>query len=188
MKSDVLAVSTEDGRILFYSSTASQVSEIDQPQPYQTNYLCQPICQLGGNQSGLTGRIKEFEVLEILGTGLTSVRFVVITASSNGFVRLWSLTGEELSSVKNPATSEIPPNTESHGEHNIVANNAQDQKEPQPRHVGQLLGTYETGRRIICLKAFIMPDVTREIVGESDGELASEFSGFEETASNGQNG
>ena len=49
---------------------------------------------------------------------------------------------------------------------------------PEPKSIGDLIGTYETGHRITCLKAFVM--VKRE-----GNEELSEFEGVTEDAQSG---
>jgi protein MAK11 len=123
----VLAVSTEDGRILFYStipadlSTAEAIEGKDAPLP-----SAKLIAQLGGKDAGLSGRVKDFTVLS-LGEGPLK-EFLVITGGSDGALRVWKLS----------ASKDLAP------------------RSGAVRQVGQLLGTYETVNRITCLKAFIM--------------------------------
>ena len=178
----MLAVSTEDGRILFYSSTASKLSETDESQSNQENGLREPICQLGGKQSGLTGRIKDFEVMEIPTTRPTSICFIVITASSDGSIRLWSLTENELN-MDNDLTASTHLSKEVD---NIISSKIE--LEPQPHQVGRLLGLYESGRRITCLQAFIMPDVSKKTAEEQNSEASQKLSGTEEIGGEVGNG
>ncbi|QSZ37671.1 hypothetical protein DSL72_008770 [Monilinia vaccinii-corymbosi] len=123
----VLAVSTEDGRILFYSTN---VGGLDTAKPAEGK--TQPIpaaklfAQLGGKDGGVSGRIKDFAVLTI-GEG-SSRDIIIVAAGSDGAVRLY-----KLSPAKDLAQT---------GE--------------KVNQVGKLIGTYETGNRITCLKAFVM--------------------------------
>ena len=144
----LLAMSTEDGRILFYStiskdlSTAEAVGDKDTPLP-----SAKLIAQLGGKDSGVAGRIKDFAVLS-LGEGV-SKELLVVTGGSDGAIRVWRLLSKDLVSHSGAA-----------------------------RQVGQLLGTYETGNRITCLKAFVMlPEANGE---EDDLELSEDFEGFDD--------
>ena len=148
----VLAVSTEDGRILFYSTistnlvAAKAVEGKDAPLP-----SAKLIAQLGGKDAGLTGRIKDFAVLSI-GEG-SSKELLIVAAGSDGAVRVWKLS----------ASKDLIP-------HNGTA-----------KQVGQLLGTYETGNRVTCLKAFVMlPKAEGEEDGtEDDLEALEDFEGFD---------
>ncbi|RAL67976.1 hypothetical protein DID88_008700 [Monilinia fructigena] len=123
----VLAVSTEDGRILFYSTNSGDL-EILKPaegkaQPIPAAKL---FAQLGGKDGGVSGRIKDFAVLTV-GEG-SSRDIIIVAASSDGAVRLY-----KLSAAKDLA-----------------------QIGEKVNQVGKLIGTYETGNRVTCLKAFVM--------------------------------
>lgn len=126
-KKDLLAVSTEDGRVIFYSTTVLQDAEEgdDSTIPHAT-----PVAQIGGKQAGLPGRIKDFEVLS-LEEQAAEIRhdILVVTGNSEGVVRVWKVNGTSLVSGK---------------------------KSKEIRQTGSLLTTYETGNRITCLAAFIM--------------------------------
>lgn len=145
--SQILAVSTEDGRVLFYSTrsddllTAKAVEGKDAPLP-----AAKLIAQLGGKDAGLSGRIKDFAALS-LGEA-PAKELLIVSAGSDGAVRIW-----QLSSTKDLASQNGPT-----------------------RQVGKLLGTYETGNRITCLKAFVMlPKADKE--GET--ENLEDFEGFD---------
>lgn len=132
-KKDLLAVSTEDGRVTFYSTTVLQDAEEgdDSTIPHAT-----PVAQIGGKQVGLPGRIKDFEVLSLEEQG-TEIRhdILVVTGNSEGVVRVWKVNGTSLvSGKKSKASKECK----------------------EIRQTGTLLTTYETGNRITCLAAFIM--------------------------------
>ncbi|KAI9742666.1 MAG: hypothetical protein M1818_003807 [Claussenomyces sp. TS43310] len=138
----VMAVSTEDGRILFYStqsedlSIASAVEGKDAAIP-----SARLIAQLGGKTAGLSGRIKDFTVLRLEGQ---SWSFLILAGSSDGNIRLWTLSASDLE--------------------------AKSQK--QTRQVGNLIGTYETGNRITCLQAFVMLPLPEGAEGVEETEMA----------------
>ncbi|KAJ8066470.1 hypothetical protein OCU04_005530 [Sclerotinia nivalis] len=123
----VLAVSTEDGRILFYSTDPKDLETTKaaegKTQPIAAAKL---FAQLGGKDGGVSGRIKDFAVLNI-GEG-ASRDIIIVAASSDGAVRLY-----KLSAAKDLA-----------------------QIGEKVNQVGKLIGAYETGNRITCLKAFAM--------------------------------
>ncbi|KAJ5738972.1 hypothetical protein N7493_002127 [Penicillium malachiteum] len=142
---DLLAVSTEDGRVIFYSTQELQKPEEDDEStiPYAT-----PVAQVGGKQAGFPGRIKDFEVLS-LEDQPKEVRdgIIVVTGNSDGVVRIW-----------NVASKELVPAKKSKGQGTI----------PQ---VGNLLTTYETGNRITCLASFVMlPAEDPDTLIDSDDE------------------
>ena len=119
----VLAVSTEDGRVLFFS-TATE--DLEPPAEGKTLPVAKLVGQLGGKEAGVTGRIKDFAVLPVADAAGKKSYFVV-TAGSDGRIRLWRVGVPELGGV------------------GVVGG-----------QVGALLGTYETQNRITCLEAFVM--------------------------------
>jgi protein MAK11 len=146
----VMAISTEDGRILFYSTSPNDL--ISPPavegkdSPLASAKL---IAYLGGKEAGIPGRIKDFTILKVE-EGKTR-NLLIVGGSSDGSIRLWRLSSADLNS---------------HG--------GKDAKQ-----TGDLLGVYETGNRITCLKAFVMLQHA-----ESDElEVETEISALEESSS-----
>lgn len=133
-KGDVLAVSTEDGRVVFYSTEDLQEVEADAEStiPFAT-----PLSEVGGKQAGFPGRIKDFEILS-LGEQPKEYRdgFLIVTGNSDGVVRIWQVAEHDLA----------------------LQNQSKDSKDSKDttRQVGKLLTSYETGNRITCLASFIM--------------------------------
>lgn len=167
----IFAVSTEDGRIIFYSihpePTATEPKDNDSDIPGAT-----AIAQIGGKTVDLTTRIKDFEILLQTSLGKKLDDFLIVTGSSDGTVRLWMLTLDSL----------IHPDNRPTKKHNSGAPEDQDRTHAIPQ-VGTLLGSYETGNRITCLKAFIMlPPVVNEDQ-EAVTESEASFGGFSETSS-----
>ena len=140
---DVFAVSTEDGRILFYTLAFPDAETTTEKLP-----LCTCVAQLGGQAAEISGRIKDFEILPI-GKG-DERTLLVVTASSDGAVRLWSMP-DTIKTAK--SASEI-------------ANEQTEGVDSSPVQVGSLVGTLETGSRITCLGAFVMD-------GKVSGDAAS---------------
>lgn len=130
-ESGVLAVSTEDGRILFFATEGPDAGEGNLPQ-------CPCVAQLGGTEAGSSGRVKDFEVLELPNSKGGAKTLLVVTGSSDGAVRLWML---------QPS--------------NLANEGAEDGAEEAGgaaalKQVGSLVGTQETGDRITCLGAFLL--------------------------------
>lgn len=80
---------------------------------------------------------------------------LIVTGSSDGSIRLWMVNEADL--------QETPPDHEDSSEtelgdpadghpHEAAAT------PPNPQQIGKLLGTYEAGNRITCLKAFTMSE------------------------------
>ena len=163
---DVLAVSTEDGRILFYSTDSLTESGVVEPSAKLEIPLREAFGQLGGAAEGTSGRIKDFEILNMS----DSRNFFIVTGSSDGAIRVWLLDEAELvieQSVLDMSLQNEPPNRAKVVSNGIsVANNdgtihAANKRTSgvQPNavtQIGTLLGSYETGNRITCLKAFTM--------------------------------
>ncbi|KAK4138174.1 WD40 repeat-like protein [Trichocladium antarcticum] len=119
----LFAVSTEDGRVLFFSTAEG---DLDAPAEGKTLPTAKLVAQLGGTEGGVSGRIKDFTVLPVEDeAGKRS--FFIVTAGSDGQIRVWQLGAGELSAAGKTA-----------------------------RQVGKLLGSYGTQNRITCVTAFIM--------------------------------
>jgi protein MAK11 len=114
------------------------------------------VAQIGGPGAGISGRVKDFEILPLSATD--SSNFLVITGSSDGTIRTWSLNANDLEDDAK----------------------VEQGKGFTAKQVGNLLGTYKTGTRVTCLKAFTMtgtPDEEEDEIMEdkeddssSDGE------------------
>jgi protein MAK11 len=120
---NLVAISAEDGRVLFYDISTLPDS------PEDTTKLPQVSCcgALGGPGAGIAGRVKDFEMLAIEGA---EPLVLVITASSDGAIRLWTIADKELST--------------------------KSQSDEGPAQLGTLIATLETGERITCLGAFVL--------------------------------
>lgn len=150
----VLVVSTEDGRLLFYDpemiqnrSDGKDGSDRDAKIP-----LCTAVAQLGGREHGVSARIKDFAILrqpraENVNGEIPSLEnaYLGVTACSDGALQIWNL--------------QLPPSPESSP---LPSSAPNGQREPDEAlstnipQIGDLIGTYDTGARITCLKAFIM--------------------------------
>jgi protein MAK11 len=147
----VIAASTEDGRILFYSSSPSNGRQDDKENSTETSIPnAKLIAQLNSNNAGVSGRIKDFAVIDLPSSEAQDSTSFIVTASSDGSIRIWQFTSNSLVDI----ISEGKPR-------DVVA------------EIGKLVGTYETGSRITCLKAFLMRPP-----GPEDG--LSEFEGLTE--------
>lgn len=90
----LMAVSTEDGRVLFFSTKTEDLVKQDgeEGEPEKLP-LAKLIAQVGGKEAGVTTRIKDFAVLR---SGLNAGMLYVAAASSDGKVRVWTVTDEQL--------------------------------------------------------------------------------------------
>ncbi|KAF9884158.1 hypothetical protein FE257_002216 [Aspergillus nanangensis] len=161
---ELLAVSTEDGRVIFYSTTKVRKPEDDDDSsiPY-----AEAVAQIGGKSSGLPGRVKDFEILSLRDEAqAVKDDFLVVTGNSEGMVRVWYLRGEELKEKKKNKKAK-------------KASDEQDGKPSPTAQVGKVLGAYESGDRVTCLKAFVMlppedPSADLEVEEEEESEEGSD--------------
>jgi protein MAK11 len=161
----LIAVSTEDGRIIFYSTGNAKDPSANGAESPIPNGVA--MGQLDGNSAGATGRIKDFEILDISRNGSSSSHFLVVTGSSNGEVQIWQCSIEELQ-------GESLANGDGQGKSNDASITKQ---------VGRHLGTYETGNRITCLRAFVMDDPD-----EDEEDSFEDFDTQEETSDDDSSG
>ncbi|OQO07318.1 hypothetical protein B0A48_07015 [Cryoendolithus antarcticus] len=129
----VLAVSTEDGRMVMYELAQKPATETngttgDAP-PAAGKLSLTPLAHIGGKAADITGRIRDFAVLPL---PAPSTDLLLITASSDGAVRSWQLPQANLART-DPGSEEV-------------------------RQAGTLISTHETGNRITCLGAFVMDE------------------------------
>ncbi|KAF2237711.1 WD40 repeat-like protein [Viridothelium virens] len=159
----VLALSTEDGRVLFYDTTAAAILKDNAAQPQDgkdsgtdVEKTATFLGQLGGRTVGVSGRIKDFKVLVTpdATTHPQNKRLLIITASSDGAVRVWSASHQELE-VAGAELENGEKEVEKTLENGAISAKVNGNTTSE-RQIGKLLGTYETGHRITCLEAFIM--------------------------------
>ncbi|KAI0892855.1 WD40 repeat-like protein [Annulohypoxylon nitens] len=143
--SSMLAISTEDGRILFLSTKSEDLissKSTEEKEKKSSLPLAKLIAQVGGKDAGVLGRIKDFSINKILNKG-GDESLVITAGSSDGKVRIFKLGVSELKKARKSKTAPT---------------------------VGKLLGTYETQNRITCVEAFTM--IPRpEGVEDSEDEL-----------------
>ncbi|KIW26433.1 uncharacterized protein PV07_09527 [Cladophialophora immunda] len=153
----LLAVSTEDGRILFYDTDAvpplpsNGTNNNDRTAPASIPDAAL-VATVGGKTAGLTTRIKDFELLFLPANAHGQKDIAIVTASSDGTIRvILLLLSEVLAALKSK----------------------------KPIQAGTVIGAYETGNRITCLKAFVMlPPQDIDDEDELGGE-DEEFLGFD---------
>jgi len=144
----ILAVSTEDGRILFYDTAISTPAQNGDMKDDHTIPDAKLDAQLGGKAAGMSGRIKDFEILLLASPDSSELNLAIVTGSSDGIIRIWHLPARDLIEAGKSETGA-----------------------PQ---VGRLIGTYDTGSRITCLKAFVM------LPPMPEDDNISDFEGFPE--------
>lgn len=121
----VLAVATEDGRVLFFSTAPEDLDKEQKPESKAKLPRAKLLAQVGGKDAGVTSRVKDFKIVQAdSALGI----WYIVAASSDGNLRLWELSQEELALKEGQ----------------------------QAKAAGKLLGTYETQNRITCVEAFVM--------------------------------
>jgi len=149
----MMAVSTEDGRILFYNtekiSSISANGTNTKEQAESSIPDATLVATVGGKAAGVTTRIKDFEVLFVRPNAGAQEFIAIITAGSDGTIRVIQVSTSDLSDALN--------------------------KESAPQ-LGTVIGSYESGNRITCLKAFVMLPADDEDFEDKDGD----FEGFDE--------
>ncbi|KAL9104083.1 MAG: hypothetical protein Q9163_000935 [Psora crenata] len=166
---EVLSLSTEDGRMMFYSTKYTVEKGVVESHRESSIPVCEPLGLLGGPTEGLTGRIKDFEILSV--PHLTNP--LIVTGSSDGAIRLWLVNAVEIArQVSSPRSTGALVN--GHSDPDVSTARKRNLKQ-----VGHLLSTYETGNRITCLKAFVMsgPVHPETVIGGKTSLVAGSTNG-----------
>lgn len=143
-KLEFLAVSTEDGRILFYNTEVDTASMKTKAEPESHLQALEAIGQIGGLADGLTCRIKDFEILKLITADELDQKLLIVGGCSDGSLWLWVLDCTKFTTKHVTLKGNLGPDSHVKGS--------------QTPQVGRLLGNYETGNRITCLKAFQMSE------------------------------
>lgn len=122
----LLALSTEDGRIVFTSTKDEHISKIADAKEGMAPGVARTAAHVGGKDGGVTGRIKDFAVVRSAADART---LYVVGAGSDGVVRLWAVGVEELREAC---------------------------EKPREEAIGGLIGTCETDNRVTCMAAYVM--------------------------------
>ena len=156
---DLLAISTEIGRIVIFSLSASSRQETGiQEDDEAVVPLCTALAQLGGHANDSKIRIKDFEVFDIETAPDLPPETLVVAARSNGLIQLWTIGGSEIDRYATLEKATGHANGDVH-----ITNGAEvysKEEEGSIPQVGRLVGSYETGNRLTCLKAFVLMDAT----------------------------
>ncbi|EFQ33311.1 WD domain-containing protein [Colletotrichum graminicola] len=145
-ESSLLTVSTEDGRVLFFSTATNDLKKPDSED--KTLSSAKLVAQIGGKEDGVVGRIKDTAFLQTKNDSTTAL--IVVAGSSDGKVRLWKVGAEELKASKSKGKGK---------------------GKAEAKQAGKLLGTYSTNNRITCVAAFTMiprPEGVEESEDEAD--------------------
>ena len=177
---NVLCVSTEDGRILFYSTSQTADATADEQDELasfgkdmagsKTIPSCKLLASIGGLAAGLASRIKDFTILDPLPT---SGKLVCMTACSDGAVRVWLL---DTSRIRQ---GDLTPKETSNGDdvQEPTSTDVQPMQDVAVEAVARTVGVYETGHRITCLKAFELNGILDEPEEQGTNAAEAESSG-----------
>ena len=111
--------------------------------------------------TGIMGRIKDFEIMQLSPVSNREQSPLVIAAgSSDGAVRLWNVFMSEIAGA---------PDAGVDGE---VTTESDSITSKQAKQAGKLVGTLETGNRITCLGAFVMDEASKTPVLNGHDEMA----------------
>ena len=185
----VLAISTEDGRIIFYTTTAPPKTKAEEAKKAAPNIrkrksnetkedadenesgkgendIDSPIVlgQVGGREMGMVGRVKDFIILTVevpcdddeaqeFGTKGPKKALFLISAGSDGVIRIWTL---GIAQIKKRLIGSAEPSSKKAKTAELDQPSASITRNiPQ---VGNLVGIYETGRRVTCLSGMVMEE------------------------------
>lgn len=145
----LLAVSTDDGRIVIVSTADGALRPVegaDKVKEGMAPSVARPVASLGGRAEGVGSRIKDFTLVH--GDDGT---LYAIGGGSDGVVRVWAVGVDELRDA---------------------AAAAAEGKDKEPLK-GRLVGTYKTDNRIMCMTAYLMTP-NDDVDDEEDGALDEE--------------
>lgn len=189
----VLAISTEDGRIIFYSTTAPRKTKAEESEndvPGKTKKpdskekedadgnesekggidIDNPIVlgHVGGREMGMVGRVKDFVILEAdvpcdadevaqeFGPKKRKKALFPVSAGSDGTIRIWAVDIEQIKErLTAVGSSAEPPSKKAKKPESDQPAASAARKIPQ---LGNLVGIYETGKRVTCLSGMVMEE------------------------------
>jgi len=141
----LLAVATEDGRVIFFSTRAEHLSVPGESGDGKTTTTTAaaatalPVAKMvgfvGGPSENIAGRIKDILVLP--STANSGVMYLV-GAGSEGSIRVWALSTEHLVAAASSGGDSAAAGRE------------------HEKPMGKLLGSCETQNRITCLAGYLM--------------------------------
>lgn len=149
-KLSALAVATEDGRIMFFSTQEEHLIKAeateDKEDPLSS---AKPIGYVGGREAGVDGRIKDFVTIK---SQANADVLYVVAGSSDGKLRMWKLSVSELQ--KRCTVTK--------------------KKEEGEKQLGKLMGVNETHNRITCMAAYLMIPRPEGVEDSDDEDLDAE--------------
>jgi len=182
---EVMFVGTEDGRVCVYGiDTADAPSNEDAAENWNVETdkdplsLSQPstpvlLATIGGRKAGVASRIKDFGLLSYPDT---TIRYLT-TAGSDGIIRVYTLDFALLfASLNNGKIIETPKKKQKvlengNGGQDGDAKGQEGVSKRDNESFAELIGVFDTGRRITCLKiAELEDDGPVPVIKEEDEE------------------
>jgi len=145
----LLALSTEDGRIIISSTKSEHLRPIANAKGNMAPATAKTIGQVGGKEAGVTSRIKDFIIVRSSGT------LYILGGSSDGNIRLWSVAEKALQRACEGSGSSSNGKT----------------AEGKGGEIGALIGTYKTDNRVTSMTGYLM-------IPSPDGADEDDFEGF----------
>lgn len=146
--------------MIFFSTSPTTTGDLASSDLVHQLPNCPIIGEIPTMDGDTTSRIKDFEILNMPGSESTTTLQLLITASSDGSIFVWTLDlrdgHDQSASFDRPADFGKNVNVGT-----IETSNGQGISQHIPQ-VGRLLGRCETGSRITCLKAFVMMEAAEE--------------------------
>ena len=180
---NIIAIGTEDGRVLFFSTTTVPLDEKDNVsaeeneanKPEADFPACRLVAQLGGPMEAVVGRIKDFEVLQTSDEESGTDEVYLVAGSSDGSIRIWSF---DLHDLAMPSVNgDEKPNGSAKKLAGVSTNSSTQggKDNATVKQIGTLRGAFSTENRITCLTAFLMdPPRQGQIVEDEIGPEANE--------------
>lgn len=180
-RKNIIAISTEDGRVLFYTTDTSSINETESKAEEETSEAdraesalpeCPMIAQLGGRHAGVTSRVKDFEILQSHSEEKKDLKWYLVGGSSDGKIRVWSfmLTDLEASPLNNGHANGT---TEVADSEKATSNGTAEKLGSTTNQIGKLLGEYVTENRITCLTAFML-ELSNESPAQEEEDIGGE--------------
>lgn len=162
-RSTILAISTEDGRIVFFSTSKTIRGENSESGIGQVIPFCCVLGQVGGTHEGVQSRIKDFEIITFSRTKQFRGNVLLVAGCSSGSIYIWMLAKTQF----DERSRETAGDPSIQLERGIALGNIDDLNKLQCNEIpqlGRLLGSYDTGKRITCLKAFVKSELPQDLL------------------------
>ena len=155
----LLALSTDDGRVMFFNTKIDGTfdGQDDENPDLKKDKVVKIFEAAGQITSDTHSRIKDFQVLRIP----DSDHVAVVTVTSGGTIDIWEIAMETfLSKSHANTTSSVTGLADGTVEGNAADKHASNGLESHPQGAHwegvRLIGTYQSGRRLTCVAAFVM--------------------------------